>query len=1582
MMSYDGDVTLSVNLEPGDVKSTADTLRKDIDNIFKTNSGKELSASFKSMQNSMEKSHKKAGQLLQRLEELENTSIPTKDFEELDKQYEKLLGQLGTLTERKDRFLNTGGRTGSKTFVRMEYDIDKVNEKINETLQQMNQLRKEGGAAVLGEDTQEYSELVAQLNEVNNQMTIYKQRALESKDLAPDTSKWEGFKQSISTVGPILSKITHILHGIVSSAGAVVSKLLEIARAAGRAAGNLAKMAGRSIVRGISSLIGHLGKLTSSLRRTHKSTDSVSDVFKKGLRTLMRYGLGVRSLYFLMRKLRKALGEGIGNLAQYSPAFNNVISNFISALTQLKNSFATAFAPIINVVAPIITTFINLMSAAVTRIGMLIAALTGRNTFIRAKAVQEDFASSLDGAAGSAGRATKAAEKYKKTIAGFDDVEILKGPDDGSSSGGGSGGSGGGGGVDPADMFETVEIPDVIQDWADKLKDAWAEADFSGIGEILGIKLVEGLNSIPWDSIQETSSTFGSSFATFINGLIEVDELGNTIGKTIGEAINTALIAWESFLGDDEKGFHFDSLGTFIADAMNEVLDTTYWNKLADNIVKTANGIFTAAGTWADKFKFDKLGNELGKGVKRIFNNFDFSIFEWNLTNFGTGLADFVTGFFEESPMTAVGDAFGDAVDAILVGTNSFLNNLPTETIATDFADAMNKIFENKQLWTDLATTISSTANSIFSLASTWSSKFKFGQMGSSIRTAITNTLNKLSWNDAETAVGNIATGIATALNNIMTADTFESVGTAIGNGINLAVTGIHNFVSGISWDNWATNLGRGINTFFNTINWEKLHITFTTVTTALANAINAAFNTLKTITLNIKWDDWGKAVGDSVNNFFKTIKWEEVGATFSDVVKGVIKGLKAELETIDFVTIGNDLAVALGNVKWADLIAEAAKLVNTIGEDWADFVDGFFSGLVDALNTWLESKFPPEILAVWKFLTKPQFEIDEEEAFKQLNSGNTGGPSDHSTSTRIPVVLSAEQLEDNIPDEQKVVSDGDIYVTSMDDKILSAKELDDGRIRIETMKDGILTVDKIIDGVTGKVINVKDAVKPELKVLDEGKLRLKRMDETGLPGDQRVVNSGKISVTTATYGSMAPEQKKVTGGQIQFSTTDSTKLPADQRKVDGLQAIFANWARAATWNAVVDNMEAKFFSWSTGNSSDGWTYIIDGMKAKFFTWSKGSSNDGWTNLIDGMKARFIDWSKGSSKDGWTNVIDGMKAKFFNWSKGKKADGWSNLIDGMKAKFIDWSKGKSTEGWSNTVGNMEAQFKKWIPGDKWKDNAVLSAILSTWTSGSKWKDTATLSAILSEWSRGRRWDEEVGGMIAIFKDWDKGKSWSDNITGMVASLSKLIFGGKATGGAYYNGAWHNIAQYAVGGRPRYGTVFAAGEAGPEVVGHVGGRTEVLNQSQLASTMYSAVVNGSVKAMNAVLSHMTTCFNSVNANLGYLLNVNTADLMLIQKIDSALNSLDNKMTAVVTGNTVPNSFMVNNSNDLINTLKTMNNMLQYNQDNMVSKDDLADILATMFRQYMNITFYMGDEEVARHANAGNARLNYRFNPVAR
>ena len=88
---------------------------------------------------------------------------------------------------------------------------------------------------------------------------------------------------------------------------------------------------------------------------------------------------------------------------------------------------------------------------------------------------------------------------------------------------------------------------------------------------------------------------------------------------------------------------------------------------------------------------------------------------------------------------------------------------------------------------------------------------------------------------------------------------------------------------------------------------------------------------------------------------------------------------------------------------------------------------------------------------------------------------------------------------------------------------------------------------------------------------------------------------------------------------------------------------------------------------------------------------------------------------------------------------------------------------------------------------------------------------------------------------------------SGNAIQFTANSSGGVITFRKNGGVFSNGTWSDIPQYAGGTTNAHGSLFLAGEAGPEIVGHVGGRTEVLNKSQLASAMYSAVHS----AMNGV-----------------------------------------------------------------------------------------------------------------------------------
>ena len=183
----------------------------------------------------------------------------------------------------------------------------------------------------------------------------------------------------------------------------------------------------------------------------HKSANKTT----LSLKNLLKYGLGICSLFILFNRLRSAIVDGFKNLAQYSGSTNNSISALTTALTQLKNSFATAFNPILSVASPILVTFINQISKALTYVGMFIAALSGQSTFTKAVAAQEDYAASLDKTSQNAKKAKKSLTGY---LSGLDEIQRYddkKTDDTGSTKYKGP---------SPSEMFEEVPINSTIKD--------------------------------------------------------------------------------------------------------------------------------------------------------------------------------------------------------------------------------------------------------------------------------------------------------------------------------------------------------------------------------------------------------------------------------------------------------------------------------------------------------------------------------------------------------------------------------------------------------------------------------------------------------------------------------------------------------------------------------------------------------------------------------------------------------------------------------------------------------------------------------------------------------------------------------------------------------------------------------------------------------------------------------------------------------------------------------------------------------------------------------------------------------------
>lgn len=130
-------------------------------------------------------------------------------------------------------------------------------------------------------------------------------------------------------------------------------------------------------------------------------------------------------------------------------------ANQIRLLRQQWNAFMTELGSVITVVLIPIVRWLNTILAylaAVVRAFKSVFGIGSSSMDDTAKSTDK-LATSIGGVSDNLGGATKKAKELKKTIAGFDELEILNAPADDSGSGSGASG-GGGGGYDVGTYFD------------------------------------------------------------------------------------------------------------------------------------------------------------------------------------------------------------------------------------------------------------------------------------------------------------------------------------------------------------------------------------------------------------------------------------------------------------------------------------------------------------------------------------------------------------------------------------------------------------------------------------------------------------------------------------------------------------------------------------------------------------------------------------------------------------------------------------------------------------------------------------------------------------------------------------------------------------------------------------------------------------------------------------------------------------------------------------------------------------------------------------------------------------------------
>lgn len=355
--------------------------------------------------------------------------------------------------------------------------------------------------------------------------------------------------------------------------------------------------------------------------------------FKRLLKRFMMFGLGFRSTYFMIKRLRKVFIESFKEMAKQIPELAGPVNNFYTALNQIKGSLATAFQPIASVILPILTQFINTLSKALNVVGEFFATLTGQGYI---------YEFTADQVTNMGDETAKAAKKVKKSLAPFDEINQLS-SNDSSSDSSGSGTTG---------TYKKVEKEGAASNFAKMLKEAWDKEDFTSVGEYIGDKIKTALDNATANlegKYHDMATKIARSLAQAINGIVKTPGLGTSIGNFAGAFVNLIVDTIYDFVSTVD----WSAVGQFIADSITAFFRKVKWDKAAQTLSTFAHGLLTALKTALKETDWGEVGRSIGEFISNIDwtqLTLDLLGLAWEVLQ---ALAQAFYGLAEKSPIVA-----------------------------------------------------------------------------------------------------------------------------------------------------------------------------------------------------------------------------------------------------------------------------------------------------------------------------------------------------------------------------------------------------------------------------------------------------------------------------------------------------------------------------------------------------------------------------------------------------------------------------------------------------------------------------------------------------------------------------------------------------------------------------------------------------------------------------------------------------------------------------------------------------------------------------------------------------------------
>ena len=890
------------NKAASQMESSVERLQGKIESLRqRAEQGFSSEAQAQKWQADLQKVEQEAATLQQKMQELGSQTVKADSLAEMEAEAQKLEQKLFALYEKRDTMQDLGADTASQAWKNLELQIQKTEEALD---------RVERGIAAKSDPGSIESEIggagytsgsgqagFQQLSDsMNSTMSSLRELSGTTAEYTAETAE----------AGSSASSFGSILMGAVKAgatgAKSILSGLVSVLSSVGRTALTTASYLAKLPFKAIGSAAGVAKKAMSAFTNKSKNATLTSNGLVKSLLSVKRMLL-TRVKRMFISAIFNQVKASLQNLAKYSDAFNQSMSNIKNSAKTMSGNLAVSFGNLVNAVAPALQTVINWLSQAISYLNAFFALLQGKKTVTVAKQATDDYAKSLKKASG-------AAKDLNSQVYGFDELTKQE-----SNSGSGSGNNGA--------EYEEQDIgsllPESIKNLFENIKKAFEAGEFEQVGRYIA----EGLNMIIYsvdDWINNTLRPAGVKWAGIIarilNGIVDGLDWA-ALGKLFGDGINTILDIGYTFL----TTFDWAAFGQKLAELVNSLFTTIDWELLGKFLAAKMNALILTLANFFANLDWGKIGSSIATGINSWFTNIKWDELTKGIT---------------------------DGINGIITAAQKFLEKVDWENIRKTFIDGINSLVHNIN-WSGLLVTL------VFGFLKFVSTFWQIvaGIDWSGLAKSFADGLNTIfgtdesgnpnfDWNGLTEGITGSVNGIVNGVKTFIENVKWEDVSKTFSDGIN-------SIIDGIDWANLVFTLFLGLVTVVKTLFSTIANINWTKLGSSLAEGLNKVFGKSSTGNAYIDWADLGKQFGDAVkgiidgiDTFITETDWQAVGTAIGDA-----------LGNIDWVGIATKLIGLLWDALWSavellgGLTQRLVELIFGTKEDQVQVPD-VFSGDVE----------------------------------------------------------------------------------------------------------------------------------------------------------------------------------------------------------------------------------------------------------------------------------------------------------------------------------------------------------------------------------------------------------------------------------------------------------------------------------------------------------------------------------------------------------------------------------------------------------------------------------------------------------